>query len=63
VVVEEQAKENLEKLLDEGLMGQDFFTGTPKSQKASVWGKKVLIIKGDIVVPSAKEIIKKWSVD
>lgn len=58
------SKEELLIRLNENYWGEDvvFFDEMPSQRDTNYWGEKVLIIKGEVAVPKAKEVITSYDI-
>ena len=63
--VEVLSKAELEKRLDEHWYGESpqFFYGTPEESDTNYWGGGILVIKGEIVTPRAKQVVTAWEAE
>jgi hypothetical protein len=62
--VRQVTKEELEAALAEGAYSEGFLDKLSSDvDDPASWGERVLLIKGEIIVPQPVDIIRKWSVE
>jgi len=59
----EEFKRDQEESADERFEGKDLFVGDPEEGEYFVDGDNMLIIKGRIIVPQPKEVVRQFEVD
>jgi len=61
--VEEMSGETLKKRLSEGYWGPVEFLGDIDGTDTNYWGGKLLIIKGNILVPEVIQTVTEYKID
>lgn len=52
--------------IEQGLENDDFpdgFLSQVKDNDPATWGGQALLVKGEIIIPQTKEVVRKWSVE
>ena len=60
--VESVSKEELIKRLDEQYYGEVEFLNEIEDEDTNYWGDSILIIKGEIAVPTPKKVIETYEI-
>jgi hypothetical protein len=63
--VEELTKEKLLERIEEGYYGsgRGILKKIPENTDTNYWGENILIIKGQIVAPTAEEVVTKYNIE